>query len=108
MRRRRSAWAVLRWPALFALLSGAGLLLGLMGEGARDAASWLLLGSVPAFILIAFARPAPRARLQPVTITESTQCTCVKLACPCSSSSLRSPAPPGRKTTIPRGRKTPA
>jgi uncharacterized membrane protein YjjP (DUF1212 family) len=48
---------VFAWPlALFAATVG-GLVLGLTGEGWRDAAAWLLLGSVPAVIIFALSRP---------------------------------------------------
>jgi hypothetical protein len=45
----RGLWAVFRWPTLLALLSIAGLLAALLGDGAWDALSWLLLG-VPVLI----------------------------------------------------------
>lgn len=39
----RSLWAVFRWPLLLALLSTAGLLSALIGDGPWDLLSWLLL-----------------------------------------------------------------
>lgn len=46
MSRRRSLKAVFRWPAVIAVISIAGLLSALIGDGLLDAASWILL-SVP-------------------------------------------------------------
>ena len=36
-------WATFRWPLLLALLSLAGLLAALLGDGVWDALGWLLL-----------------------------------------------------------------
>lgn len=47
--RRRSAWAIFAVPALIAVLTGAGLLTGLLGDGPWDAASWVGLG-VPVLV----------------------------------------------------------
>jgi hypothetical protein len=44
MRTRRSIFA---WPATLAFASFTGLLLGLLGDGAPDYLSWLLLGILP-------------------------------------------------------------
>ena len=100
MKARRSIFMVFRWPLAFAVLSLAGLVLGLTGEGLPDAASWLLLGSVPVFIAIAAARAARPVRPQPIIIQESPQCTCATLVCPCSPSSPRSPVPAGHKLVM--------
>ncbi|WP_165853572.1 hypothetical protein [Aurantiacibacter aquimixticola] len=43
-------------PLLIAVMTLAGLLLGLTGDGVRDMVSWLLLGAVPCVIVTAFVR----------------------------------------------------
>lgn len=45
----RGPWAIFRWPALLALLSTAGLLAALLGDGFWDALGWGLLA--PALVL---------------------------------------------------------
>jgi hypothetical protein len=48
---------VFAWPLALFAATVIGLVLGLTGEGWRDAAAWLLLGSVPAIIIFALSRP---------------------------------------------------
>lgn len=92
---RRTSVSVFRWPVCFALASLAGLVLGLTGDGVRDWAAWVLLGSVPLFIAVAFWR-----RSVPLVIpAESLACTCATRVCPCSPSSLPLPAQPMRNPT---------
>lgn len=45
------------WPLLLAVLSGLGLVLALLGDGAWDAASWLLLATPVVAIGWALLRP---------------------------------------------------
>jgi hypothetical protein len=45
----RSLWAVFRWPAVLLVVSAAGLLAALLGDGAWDAFSWAAL-AVPVAI----------------------------------------------------------
>ncbi len=62
---RTSNARVFARPLAIAIASLVGLLLGLTGDGWRDAASWLLLGLVPVIIIAAHVRrkpPHPRAR----------------------------------------------
>ena len=54
---RRSIARVFASPLLVAVLTLAGLLLGLTGDGARDVLSWLMLGAVPGVIAAACLRP---------------------------------------------------
>ncbi|MXP42572.1 hypothetical protein GRI75_13080 [Altererythrobacter soli] len=56
-RRKRSVARVFAWPLALFAATIAGLVLGLTGEGWRDAAAWLLLGSVPAVMIFALMRP---------------------------------------------------
>ncbi len=46
----RSLWKIMRWPLLLALVSVAGLVAALVGDGVLNALSWLCLGSVVAVI----------------------------------------------------------
>ncbi|MGB3721722.1 MAG: hypothetical protein WA979_02745 [Pacificimonas sp.] len=55
-RKRQSLAAIFAWPLAFAAASLLGLLLGLTGDGWRDAAAWLLLGAVPLAVLIMWLR----------------------------------------------------
>ncbi|MXO75215.1 hypothetical protein GRI40_08300 [Altererythrobacter aerius] len=64
---KRPARAVLAWPMTFACAILAGLVLGLVGDGAPDILSWALLGAVPLAIAIAWSRrarsaPSPKGR----------------------------------------------
>jgi len=43
--RRRSISRIFAWPALIALLSAAGLAMGLIGDGGWDVAAWLALAA---------------------------------------------------------------
>ncbi|WP_133365623.1 hypothetical protein [Qipengyuania sediminis] len=43
----RSAWRIFAWPIVISAASAAGLLIGLVGEGVRDALAWLLLCGGP-------------------------------------------------------------
>lgn len=54
--RYRSTWMVFRWPALLAVVSIAGLTCALLGDGMADILSWLLLGSLPLVMAIAWLR----------------------------------------------------
>lgn len=57
-RRKRSVGTrVFACPLALFVATATGLVLGLTGEGWRDAAAWLLLGSVPAVIIFALTRP---------------------------------------------------
>lgn len=44
---RRGPWRTFSWPLAILAASLAGLVLGLLGEGWRDALAWLLLASGP-------------------------------------------------------------
>lgn len=55
-RRKRPIARVFAWPLALFAATVMGLVLGLTGEGWRDAAAWLLLGSVPAVIAFALSR----------------------------------------------------
>lgn len=44
----RSLWNILRWPAVLALVSVAGLVSALVGDGILNVLSWLCLGSLVA------------------------------------------------------------
>ena len=62
MTRRSSGLArVFAFPLAIAFAAFAGLVLGLTGEGARDVASWLLVGLAPVFLCLAMLR-RPRRR----------------------------------------------
>lgn len=52
----RGPAAIFAGPAVIACASLAGLVLGLTGEGWRDAVSWLLLGLAPLAILCFWLR----------------------------------------------------
>ncbi|WP_114392271.1 hypothetical protein [Oleisolibacter albus] len=54
--RDRSTWMVFRWPALLAVVSISGLTCALLGDGMADILSWLLLGSLPLVMAIAWLR----------------------------------------------------
>lgn len=54
MRATQSNWKIFRWPLLAAALSLAGLLSALIGDGWYDAASWLSLGALAAFMRWAY------------------------------------------------------
>ena len=60
MTARRAAsrpWlAVFAWPIALSLLTIGGLVIGLTGDGWRDAVAALCVGSVPLAIAIGFAR----------------------------------------------------
>ncbi|PRB83894.1 hypothetical protein [Pseudomonas sp. MYb185] len=45
---RNSPMQIWLWPVLFGLLSAAGLIVALLGEGWYDLLSWLALGLVAA------------------------------------------------------------
>jgi hypothetical protein len=55
--RRATLLRTFGWPLLLGVLSGLGLVLALIGDGAWDAVSWLLLTSPVATIVWALARP---------------------------------------------------
>jgi hypothetical protein len=57
---RSALLAVFAWPLLLASLSGAGLILALLGDGAWDAASWLLLMAPVAAVAWGILRSVPR------------------------------------------------
>jgi hypothetical protein len=57
---RRALQAVFAWPLLLTGLSGSGLTLALLGDGAWDVASWLLLSTPLAAIVCGILRSAPR------------------------------------------------
>lgn len=52
--RNRTGWGIFRWPLVLALASVIGLLSALLGDGWADALSWLMLGAVPATIVIGY------------------------------------------------------
>jgi uncharacterized membrane protein (DUF2068 family) len=56
----RSLWAVFRWPTVLAVVSCAGLLAALVGDGAWDAFSWAAL-AVPVAIGLRGLRRAFRS-----------------------------------------------
>ena len=56
VRHRRNTLDVFAWPILIAVLSLIGLIAGLTGEGFRDTAAWVLIGSTIVTIAIAFWR----------------------------------------------------
>jgi hypothetical protein len=60
---RRTGRGVLQrtfaWPLLLAVVSGIGLVLALLGDGAWDAASWLLLATPMAAVAWALATRRP-------------------------------------------------
>lgn len=58
--RRRSTWAVFRWPVVMAAISILGLLSALLGDGLADFVSWLTLGGLLAVMGFAWRRD-PRA-----------------------------------------------
>jgi hypothetical protein len=58
--RRRSLWAVFCWPMVMAAIGIVGLLSALLGDGLADFVSWLLLGSLPVVMCVAWRRD-PRA-----------------------------------------------
>jgi uncharacterized membrane protein YjjP (DUF1212 family) len=45
-RSERSLWRIFRWPLAFALLSMAGLISALVGDGAWNVVSWACLVTV--------------------------------------------------------------
>ena len=53
MRARRS---IFRWPVALAFAGIAGLVLGLVGDGLPDIASWIFLGAMPAVIAAGWMR----------------------------------------------------
>lgn len=55
--RQRTLLRIFGWPLLLGVLSGVGLVLALLGDGAWDAASWLLLTTPIVAIGWALARP---------------------------------------------------
>lgn len=66
---RRSGWAIFRWPILLALVTVAGLVAALVGDGAWD---WLGTAALLAPVAIVAARlaagdrkPSPRLRPEP-------------------------------------------
>jgi hypothetical protein len=59
--RARGAWRIFRWPLAIGLASLVGLVAALVGDGALDVLSWLLLGGAVALMLWAWVqqrRPA--------------------------------------------------
>ena len=46
--------SIFAWPLFLGLASLGGLILGLTGDGLRDALAWLLLGTGPAAIVLAW------------------------------------------------------
>jgi hypothetical protein len=49
-------WRTFRWPLAIAFTSVVGLLSALLGDGWRDAVSWLTLGGLVAFMAEAWRR----------------------------------------------------
>lgn len=45
-----SLWRIFRWPLLIALVTLAGLVSALIGDGGYDVLSWLLLGGLLALM----------------------------------------------------------
>ncbi len=54
LRRPQSPGAIFAVPVLLGLTACAGLFLGLVGDGAWDAAAWIMLGFLPAALGVAF------------------------------------------------------
>ncbi len=52
----RARWTIFRWPLLLANTIIGGLALGLLGDGAADVISLLLVGSPLAVIAVAIGR----------------------------------------------------
>jgi uncharacterized membrane protein YjjP (DUF1212 family) len=53
--RSNGAWRIFRWPLLIAVITVAGLISALVGDGIYDAASWLMLGGVILLIAVRLA-----------------------------------------------------
>lgn len=49
---RRGPWRIFAWPLDILAASLAGLVLGLLGEGWRDALAWLLLAAGPLVVAL--------------------------------------------------------
>lgn len=49
-------WRVFRWPLAIAAASLVGLVSALLGDGWRDAVSWLILGGLVALMTEAWRR----------------------------------------------------
>jgi hypothetical protein len=49
---RRGPWRIFAWPLAILAASIAGLVLGLLGDGWRDAVAWLLLAGGPLAIAL--------------------------------------------------------
>ncbi len=55
-RLRRSNWRVFAWPIAIGSASLVGLVSALVGDGAYDALSWLLLGGAVALVVARISR----------------------------------------------------
>ncbi|MGY3017977.1 hypothetical protein ACVWZ5_003532 [Pseudomonas sp. TE6283] len=58
--RSRSTRRIFAWPALVALLSGAGLFVALLGDGIWDSLAWIGLGLSAVLSLSGFWPRRPR------------------------------------------------
>lgn len=56
----RSLWKIFRWPLLVALLTAAGLLSALLGDGLWDDLSWCLLACPILLSLLGWRRRQAR------------------------------------------------
>lgn len=52
-----SPWRIFRWPFAIALVTTAGLLSALIGDGPYDILSWLLLGALVVVMVVMWRRP---------------------------------------------------
>jgi hypothetical protein len=59
--RTQGGWRIFRWPLAIGVASGAGLIAALVGDGACDVLSWILLGGSVAVMAEAWRRGARRA-----------------------------------------------
>ncbi len=52
----QSTGTIFRWPLAIGFASIGGLVLGLTGDGLRDVAAWILVGSAPAVLIAGLLR----------------------------------------------------
>jgi len=61
---RRTLWQIFRWPLALAVTSAVGLVSALVGDGAYDALSWLMLALPCAVVAAALWASGRRGRAQ--------------------------------------------
>lgn len=76
---RRPLRIILVWPLALALASLGGLILGLVGDGLPDVASWLLLGTLPLIIALAWLRRDRPIERNESKLYESRVCTLARI-----------------------------